>query len=95
MAEFEQIAEHEAQDSRFGEWVSKDFIKSEGDYLPDADEAKLFKVILQGTDADGNERYLSTGIFETLDEAYEAGEALASEYSGDVSIGTTIVRAYY
>ncbi len=95
MAEFEQIAEHEAEDSRFGEWVSKDFIKSEGDYLPNEDEAKLFKVILHGTDADGNDRYLSTGIFGSLDEAYEAGEALANEYSGDVSVGQVIIRAYY
>ncbi len=100
MGEYEQVSEHESKD-----WVSRDFVVSEGDQLPsDADEAYLFKVILQGHDVfeneegeivEGEEKYLSTNLFEYLEEAEGNAEYLRRSYKGRWTQDNVIIRAYF
>ena len=94
--EYSQVSEHEGAN---GEWISRDYEKTEDGIPPDAfDDARLFKEILVYTDEDGNKHYVSTNVFENLDEADEAAEVLEGEYEDVYGGGgsfSVVIRAYF
>lgn len=103
MGEFAQISEHE---STKGDWVSKDYVVSEGDSLPweAENEAYLYKVILRGHDVyedeegkitQGEQKYLSTNLYENIDEAEGDAEMLKRSYKGRWEQEDVIIRAYF
>lgn len=100
MGEFQQVYEHESKN-----FLARDFEGTLSDKLPPdiEDGAYSFKVILKGHDEvedeegnpiKGDTRFLSTNIYESLEEAMGDAEGLADSYSETWEMDSIIVRVY-
>lgn len=85
--ELEEVASHESKDG----WESHDYMWEPGGELPLPGDPRGFKIIIKIDD----ENYISTGVFESIEESLNSGAALAARYGLEPDSFEVILRAYY